>query len=156
MTDNELLLAISNIVNANSKTLEGRMDRIEEKIDTVEDNLTKRMDVLEEILNDKIDAVEQRLDARIDLVEQRLDAVDAKLTSQIKEVDQRLGNDVHAILLNMENVVMPRLNTIESCYTSTYDKYKDGTEKIERMEQDIDVLQDVVKNHSLRLQAKMA
>ena len=37
----------------------------------------------------------------------------------------------------LENNVIPRLNTIESCYTSTFDKCKDSVEDLEAMQQDI-------------------
>ena len=33
--------------------------------------------------------------------------------------------------MTQENVILPRLNTIEACYTSTYDRYKDSVEDYE-------------------------
>lgn len=48
MSDNELLLAISDIVGKNIKVLEHRIDR-------VENSLNKRIDEVEASLNNKID-----------------------------------------------------------------------------------------------------
>lgn len=48
MSDNELLLAISDIVGKNTKVLEHRIDR-------VENSLNKRIDEVEASLNNKID-----------------------------------------------------------------------------------------------------
>ncbi len=59
---------------------------------------------------------------------------------------------VKKIELTQENEVLPRLNTIESCYTSTYDRYKDSVEEHESMKQDIDILKKVVTEHSEKLQ----
>lgn len=33
--------------------------------------------------------------------------------------------------LFQENVILPRLDTIESCYTDTYKRYKDYADKME-------------------------
>lgn len=110
MTDNELLLAISDIVDKNSKTLEKR-------------------------LTEKIDEVDTRLSAKLD------------------EVDSRLSTEVHNILLRMENNIEPRLDNIEACYTSTYNRYKDGVEKIENLEMNMDVVKSVVREHSKKLNA---
>lgn len=43
---------------------------------------------------------------------------------------------------------MPRLNTIEACYTSTYDKYKDSVEKYEALQADNEVMKQVIMEHS--------
>ena len=51
-----------------------------------------------------------------------------------------------------ENELLPRLSTIESCYTSTYDRYKDNVETYESMKQDISIIKKVVAEHSEKLQ----
>ena len=53
---------------------------------------------------------------------------------------------VHAFIL------LPRLDTIESCYTSTYDRYKDNVDTYESMKQDISIIKKVVAEHSEKLQ----
>ncbi len=47
-----------------------------------------------------------------------------------------------------DNELLPRLSTIESCYTSTYDRYKDNVETYESMKQDISIIKKVVAEHS--------
>ena len=54
--------------------------------------------------------------------------------------------------MTQENVILPRLNTIEACYTSTYDRYKDSVEDYDSMKQDITVLKKIVTEHSEKLQ----
>lgn len=81
MTDNELLLAISNM-----------LDPIREEI----------QDMKEEIREIKIEI------------------------QDIKENIQEIEDRVKRIELTQENKIIPRLNTIESCYTSTYDNFSYG------------------------------
>ena len=51
-----------------------------------------------------------------------------------------------------ENVIIPRLKTIESCYTDTYNRYKDSSDKMQAAFDDIDLLKKVVTEHSIKLQ----
>lgn len=65
---------------------------------------------------------------------------------------QDIKGRVKKIELTQENVILPRLQNIESCYTSTYDRYKDNVEDYETMKQDISILKKVVTEHSEKLQ----
>ena len=104
MTDNELLLAISDM-----------MDR---KLN----HITK-------------DVQEVKKDIKV-------------LKTEVGNIDIRVKN----IELNQETKVLPRLNTIESCYTSTYDRYKDSVEDYEAIKQDVSIMKKVIQEHSQKLQ----
>lgn len=82
MTDNELLLAISNILD----------EKLEEK--------------LEQKLEEKLD---KKFDERLAPIERRLKRIEVDL---------------------LENNVLPRLNTIEACYTDTYNRYKNRADTL--------------------------
>lgn len=75
--------------------------------------------------------------------------MDIKLDAKLKPIENRLKR-IEVDLL--ENNVIPRLNTIEACYTSTYDRYKDSVEDYEAMKQDISIIKKVVTEHSEKLQ----
>ena len=63
-----------------------------------------------------------------------------------------LKNDMQNVkIVQLENGVLPRLNTIESCYLDTFQRYKERTEQFDQMAEDIKVLKTVVLNHSGRL-----
>lgn len=66
---------------------------------------------------------------------------------KLKPIEQRLAN----IELTLENDIKPRLQNIEACYTSTYDRYKSSVENYEAMQTDIEILKRVVTEHSERL-----
>ncbi len=69
------------------------------------------------------DMMDKKLDARLNPIENRIKRIEVKL---------------------LENNVIPRLNTIESCYTSTFDKYKDSVEDYEAIKQDISIMEKVI------------
>lgn len=52
----------------------------------------------------------------------------------------------------MENELSPRLQTIEACYTSAYDRYKSSVETYESMQADVELLKLVATEHSEKLQ----
>ena len=122
MKDDELLLAISDLMDK-------KLHPLEAKIEHVEDSL-----------HNKIDLVEQALTSEI-----------VKLDNKIDAVDKNLQNQITRINLFNENVVMPRLQTIESCYLSTYERYKDRNEQIDQLQLDISVIKRVVIDHGEQL-----
>lgn len=61
--------------------------------------------------------------------------LDTKLDARLKPIENQLKR-IEVDLL--ENNVIPRLNTIESCYTDTYNRYKDYSDKIEAAFADIE------------------
>lgn len=71
-----------------------------------------------------------------------------EMKQDIKEVKSRIKK----IEITQENEILPRLNNIESCYTSTYDRYKNSVETYESMKQDISLIKKVVAEHSEKLQ----
>lgn len=75
--------------------------------------------------------------------------LDVKLDARLKPIENRLKR-IEVDLL--ENNVVPRLNTIESCYTDTYNRYKDYVEKMEAAFADIEIMKKVIAEHSEKLQ----
>ena len=65
---------------------------------------------------------------------------------------QGVKDKLHLMKLYQENVITPRLDTIESCYTGTYHRYQNDAEKMEDAFDDIDLLKKVVTEHSEKLQ----
>ncbi len=104
------------------------------------------------LTNDDLLAISQLLDTKLD------DKLEANLKPIREDIHtlkvdvQGLKEDVHYLKLTQENVVLPRLNTIETCYIDTYKRYRDYADKMDTAFQDIDVLKDVVSDHSRQLQ----
>lgn len=53
--------------------------------------------------------------------------IDKKLDSELKPIK----NDLASVKPTLENNIVPRLQNIESCYTSTYERYKNHADKME-------------------------
>ena len=81
--------------------------------------------------------------------------VETRMKSMLKPIEkdiEYLKNDVLNIKLFQENVILPRLNTIESCYLDTYRRYQQNNDKMEAAFDDIALLKNVVEDHSEKLQ----
>ena len=108
MTDNELLLALSNMIDQKFKS---------------------------ELTPVKTDLLEVKTGLR----EVKTDLLETK-------------NEVHQIKLYLENLIVPRLDTIESCYLDTYNRYQNYTDKMQASFDDIEVMKKVLLEHSEKLQ----
>lgn len=118
MTDNELLLAISDM-------MDNKLNHITKDVQEV-----------------KKDIKELKTEVK-------------ELKTEVKNIDIRVTNidiRVKNIEINQETEVLPRLNNIESCYTSTFDRYKDSVEDYETIKQDISIMKKVIQEHSQKLQ----
>ncbi len=72
--------------------------------------------------------------------------------SQMMDLREKvLESEIQKIRLSMENNYLPRLQTIESVYTSTYERYVGELEKQEQIITDIDVIKTVLMHHSDQL-----
>lgn len=72
------------------------------------------------------------------------DMLDKKLTP----INDRLKK----IELTQENDILPRLQNIEACYTSTYERYKNSVTDYDNIKQDISIMKKVISEHSATLQ----
>ena len=71
-----------------------------------------------------------------------LSAISDMLDKKLKPINDRLKK----IEITQENDILPRLQNIESCYTSTYKRYQVGIERIDAMQMDIDILKKITSD----------
>ena len=79
------------------------------------------------------------------------DSLQSSLRAEIAETRDSLQSQLTQINLTPEQNVVPRLNTIESCYVSTYERYSQGINQLESIQSDILVMKDVIMKHSTQL-----
>ena len=72
--------------------------------------------------------------------------------SEMKKEMSEMNTRLKKVELTQENVILPRLQNIEACYTSTYDRYKQSVEDYETLKMDMDVVKRIVAEHSAKLQ----
>ena len=87
---------------------------------------------------------------RAEIAETR-DSLQNSLRAEIAETRDSLQSQLTQINLTLEQNVVPHLNTIESCYVSTYERYSQGINQLESIQSDILVMKDVIMKHSTQL-----
>ncbi len=171
MTNNELLLSISDMIdsklNAGLRLMKNEMQdmkgELQTELRTMEQGLRSDMQKMEQGLRSDMQKMEQEL--RSDIQELRSDmqtmeqglrsdmqTMEQGLRSDMKKMEQELKSDIHMLKLCQENLILPRLNTIESCYTDTYRRYRDDADQMEAVSADVDIMKKVIAEHSQRLQ----
>ena len=171
MTNNELLLSISDMIdsklNAGLRLMKNEMQdmkgELQTELRTMEQGLRSDMQTMEQGLRSDMQKMEQEL--RSDIQELRSDmqtmeqglrsdmqTMEQGLRSDMKKMEQELKSDIHMLKLCQENLILPRLNTIESCYTDTYRRYRDDADQMEAVSADVDIMKKVIAEHSQRLQ----
>ena len=173
MNNNELLLAISDMLDEKlnlafdnklntaldahdknlTKTFDDKLDALnkkltksfDDKLDAFDKKLTKSFD-------DKLDALDKKLTKSFD---DKLDALNKKLTKtfddKLTPICTRLDGLEQRVLeiqITQENDILPRLQTIEDCYLSTYKRYEESCNKIDQMQKDIALHALVLEEHS--------
>ena len=125
MTDHELLLAISGIMDKKLIPIENRLDAMQDEIHIMQGEIRNMQSEIRD-MQGKIYSIQ----------------------GEIRDIQ----GEIHSIRLFQENVILPRLNTIESCYMDTYERYKSYADKIESVFADTELLKKVVSEHSEKLQ----
>ncbi len=125
MTNNELLLAISDMMD---KKLDEKLDKkLDEKLEPIYEKLDKKLD-------EKLD---KKLDEKLEPIYEKLDSLEGR----VKKIE-----------LTQESDIIPRLQNIEACYLSTFERYQKSISDHEAMKQDIALIKKVVLEHSERFQ----
>ncbi len=108
------------------------------------------LSAISELLEEKLD---QKLGEKLDqkLEEKLNQKFDEKLQPIYERLDNLEADMKYVKVVQLENNIIPRLNTIEVCYMDTSRRYMESTEQITAMKEDIKVLKSVVSEHSQRL-----
>ncbi len=168
MTDNELLLAMSDLMDAKLKSaLESGLQPIKDDIRDLKidvENMDTRLGEVEVRLGDmdtRLGEVEVRLgdmDTRLGEVEVRLGDMDTRLGEvevRLGEVDTHLGEldtQVRYMALHIENVTDKNIQLLAENYVPAAKQYERASVQIDAMEADIDLLKKVVTSHSEKIQ----
>ena len=139
------LLAISQLLDVKLKAeiqpIKNELQSVKAEIQSVKAELQAEIQAVKAELQAEIQAVRTELQAEIQAVRTEIQAVRTELQAEILQMK-----------LFQENVMMPRLNTIEACYLSTYDKYKNSVEGYEALQADSELMKQVIMEHSAQLQ----
>ncbi len=125
--DNELLLAIAKLlqpIREDIQALRGDMTELKREVTELKKEVTQLKKEVTQLKRDLI------------ILEQRVDKLEQK---------------INEIKIQVEIEIMPRLQTIEKCYTDTYYRYQNQVEGYEQMQSDIKIMQNVLQDHSKKI-----
>lgn len=142
MTDNELLCAISNIVQSHTNPIKQSVDVLTEEHRNTRVLLNETRSILDETRSVLDNLVDEHRETRSML---------NNLVYEHRETRSMLNSEISQNLrtrILIENEILPRLQTIEACYTTTYHRYADGIQQLDTLQSDVDILKIVVAEHS--------
>lgn len=126
MSDNELLLALSDMMDEKLKPVNDRLKKIE---------LTQENDILPRL-------------KKIEITQEN------DILPQIKKIELTQENDIlpqiRKIELTQENDIISRLQNIEVHSVSTYKQYQSDIEKIDSMQDELEIIKKIVAEYSGR------
>ena len=148
MVDKEMLAAMEDLLD---RKLEEKLDKkLDQKFGEKLKPINQKLDRLDgrvlrlETSVKKLDERTSRLEISVENLKDGMEKLDER-TSKL-EADM-----TYVKVVQLENNVIPRLNTIEKCYIDTSKRYLERTEQIDRMDVDISILKQVFTNHSDQL-----
>ena len=131
MTNNELLLAIS---------------------DMLDTKLRAELQPLRNEMHDFKDEMRSEMQGFKDEMRNEMQGFNGEMRNEMYDFKDEMRNEIHQIKLFQENIILPRLNTIESCYLDTYRRYRDNADRMEAVYEDVDIMKKVLVEHSEQLQ----
>ncbi len=164
MTDNELLLAMSDLLDTKLKAelqpirddihiLKGEMQEVKSEIRILKKDVETLKCEMQEVKSEIRVLKKDVQTLKCEMQEVKGDIRLLKTEVQVVKTEmQAMKTDLCQVKLYQENILEPRLNTIEACYASTYDRYKRDAERMETAFSDIEILKRTVENHSIQLQ----
>lgn len=149
MTNNELLLAMSDMMDTK---LKAELQPLRNEMQDMKSELRSEMLDMKNELQNEIQGVSGELQNEIQAVRSELQNAIQGVRSELRDVEQNLKKEIHMLKLCQENLILPRLNTIESCYNDTYHRYRDNADQMEAVSADVDIMKKVITEHSQQLQ----
>ncbi|MDE7341470.1 MAG: hypothetical protein K2N80_13095 [Lachnospiraceae bacterium] len=142
MTNNELLLAISDMMDTK---LRAELQPLRNEMKDFKDELRSEMQDFKD---------EMRSEMKDFKDEMRNEMKDFKggMQSEMQDFKNVMQSGVRQIKLFQENIILPRLDTIESCYLDTYRRYRDNADRMEAVYEDVGIMKKVLAEHSRQLQ----
>lgn len=139
------LLAISQLLGAKIDPLKEDIAELKEDVaELKKDNRELKTEVA--LLKEETAA----LGVKLERLEERV----GNLEIQVKRLDERvcwLEKGMKHTHILLEQNALPRLQNIEECYTSTYQRYAAGAAQIDALQIDMDTVKSVVHRHSQQL-----
>ena len=161
MLTNEDMLMISELLDVK---LDAQSKVMDEKHRQLREELCQEMQQMKFELRGEIQEVRHELHGEMSDMRSEINDIRSEINdihSELGDVHgdindlkgglQDVNDEVKCVKLLLENDVQPRISNIESCYVDTYRRYSLGIIDLETMRADIDILKNIVREHSEKL-----
>ena len=140
MTNNELLLAISDMMDKKLKSeIQAELQPLKDDISHIKGDINYMKSDINHLNND-VSNIKSDINHLNDDV------------SNIKSDINHLNDDINSIKMHLENVTDKNIQLLAENYVPAAKRYEKATAKIEAMQTDIDVIKSVILEHSDKLQ----
>jgi len=147
---NEDLLAISDLMDMKLNPIKNELSAIPNLIDRKLQPIKYDLSAIPNLINRKLQPIKNDLSAIPNLIDRKLQPIENDLLATSNSI-QSIKNEIKMIRDILENNVIPKLSTIESCYLSTFERYAANTVIMEFQQADVEILKKVVIEHSEKL-----
>ena len=150
MTNNELLLEISNMMDVKIGTLH---QTVRDEMKEMENNLHGEITGLKNEMRSEISGMKSEISGmqnEIFGIKNEISGIKNEISGMKSEMSG-MKADIRALKMQNENDIIPRLQNIESCYLDTSKRFYMELGQMEDLKQDVDVLKKVVAEHSEQL-----
>ena len=153
MTNNELLLAISDMMDTK---LRAELQPLRNEMKDFKDEMRNEMqdfrgEMQSEMQDFRGEMQSEMQDFRGEM-QSGMQDFRGEMRSEMQDFKDEMQSGVHQIKLFQENIILPRLDTIESCYLDTYRRYRDNADRMEAVFEDVGIMKKVLAEHSKQLQ----
>ncbi len=140
MTNNELLLAISDMMDKKLKSeIQAELQPLKDDISHIKGDINYMKSDINHLNND-VSNIKSDINHLNDDV------------SNIKSDINHLNDDINSIKMHLENVTDKNIQLLAENYVPAAKRYEKATAKIEAMQTDIDVIKSIILEHSDKLQ----
>ena len=140
MTNNELLLAISDMMDKKLKSeIQAELQPLKDDISHIKGDINYMKSDINHLNND-VSNIKSDINHLNDDV------------SNIKSDINHLNDDINSIKMHLENVTDKNIQLLAENYVPAAKRYEKATAKTEAMQTDIDVIKSIILEHSDKLQ----
>ena len=160
MTCNELLLAMSDMLDtklrAELRPLRNEMQdmksELQGEMQDMKSELQNEMLSMKSELQGEMQDMKSGLQGEMQDMKSELQGEMQDMKSELQGVIRNMQSEIHQIKLCQENMILPQLETIESCYVDTYHRYRNNADRMDAVFEDVDIMKKVITEHSKTLQ----
>jgi len=120
----------------NEEKILSLLEKLNNRIDTLDQTLNNRIDTLDQTLNNRIDTLDKTLNKRMDKFEGRMDGLENRMDN--------LASEVRKTNITIENDIKPKIEAL-------FDGYKQNSDKLDCVINRLEIIEEKVETHDIHI-----